>query len=146
MINHILQNFILISILNRTLTAPGRIFKEHIILYSEISVLNSTSETENSVNKTLAKGNENSTELEVEISKPLKSHGDMKYKINNKALNKKTEISSINIALTYLVISFHLFILLLIIFLIFKSNKEAERRIRIMLKYRPSKNWIEPIV
>lgn len=144
--NFILRHLILILILNKIRSAPGRIFKENIILYSEISVLNSTYESENSINKTMATGRENSTNLEVKISEQLKSQGDIKYKITNETVKKKSEISSTKIVLTCLVISCHLFILFLIIFLILKSNKEAERRLRILWKYKPSNNWIEPIV
>ena len=135
--NRILQSFITISVLNITIAATGRIFKKNIILYSEISVLNLTYESENSRIKSMTKGRENSNKLEVEISKPLKSQGDVKSKINKETLNKKTEISSINIVLTCFVISCHLLIISLIVFLIFKSNKEAERRLRSMLKYKP---------
>jgi hypothetical protein len=94
----------------------------------------------------MATGRENSTNLEVKISEQLKSQGDIKYKITNETVKKKSEISSTKIVLTCLVISCHLFILFLIIFLILKSNKEAERRLRILWKYKPSNNWIEPIV
>ena len=78
MMNRILQSFITISVLNITIAATGRIFEKNIILYSEISVLNSTYESENSINKTMRKSCENSTELEAEISKALKSQGHMK--------------------------------------------------------------------
>ena len=60
-------------------------------------------------------------------------------------MGKNTIISKEDISLTIFAISMHLLILLVIFFLIVKSNKEAERRLRLMLKYKPSRNWIEPL-
>ena len=85
-------------------------------------------------------GSENMKNLDEDPDEKEKSNKDKKLQEKNvKSLDN-------NIVLTSFVIFFHLFIIFFIGFLIFKSHKAAERRIRMVLKYRPSKNWVEPQV
>ena len=130
--------------IKRISSGPGRILKNDIILYKEISIDN----TNNTIN--INKTNlcfQNETEVNIRVSKPDHQGGNKNLKNDQEESKKETELKSLkmNIALTSLVVFSHLFILFLVFFLIFKSNKEAERRLRIMLKYKPTKNWIEPL-
>ena len=105
----------------------GKLIRKNIILFTEISVNNDTT-------LNLDK-NVNGTKVE-EHSRDLR---------RQEQTNMDTIILKENISLTIFAISMHLLILLVIFFLIVKSNKEAERRLRLMLKYKPSRNWIEPL-
>ena len=122
----LLNYLLLITIICRF--TSGELIRQNIILHAEISVNNN--DTFN------LEDNDNVTKAD-EYSRDSRRHEPTNMDTNSNILKA-------NISLTIIAISLHLLILLVIFFLIVKSNKEAERRLRLMLKYKPSRNWIEP--
>ena len=53
-------------------------------------------------------------------------------------------LTYLEIAIPFLVIFSHIFMICLIFFAIVKSNRSVERKLRTMMKYKPSKNWVVP--